>query len=107
MTSVRHDLVDVLTAAVKETAENTEEARQLQVERLDGLLREFYAQSLSTEYQDPDGNTKVTPGSMGAAAMVLAIESRRAKLQALDVPETKNVNVTGVREYIGVDMDQI
>ena len=105
--TVRADLVEVLERAIRETAETTEEERQLQAERLDMLLKEFLPQSLSSEYMDADGQTKVLPGSLSAAAMVLAIEQRRAKLKALDVPENKGTDLTGIREYVGVDMDQI
>ena len=108
MATVRADLVDVLEKAIRETAETTEEERQLQSERLDLLLKEFMPQAQASEYVDAStGETKTIPGSLSAAAMVLAIEQRRAKLKALDVPENKGTDLTGIREYIGVDMDQI
>ena len=105
--TVRKDLIEVLDQCVHETSETTEENRQLAIDRLDGLLKEYYQEALSHPGINPDGSPCIIPGNMSAAALVLQIEMRRAKLLALDVPEQKAEVGTGVREYIGVDMDQI
>lgn len=91
--TVRDDLIKVLKVAVSEYAETTEENRQLQIERLDGLLKKYYPLAES--------------GSLAAAAMVLSIEQRRSKLLALDLPEVKKLDVTGIREYVGVDLNEV
>lgn len=91
--TVRDDIVRLLKQTITETAETTEENRQLQIERLDGLLKKYYGMA--------------EMGSLAAAATVLAIEARRAKLLALDVPETKKLDVTGIREYVGIDPNDV
>jgi transcriptional regulator len=121
--AVHNDLTEVLAQSVNETAETTAEARQLQAERLDMMLKQFMpmTQDRVVKIVDPDQPYRldeegervpnyrdtIIPASLAAAQMVIQIEARRSKLQALDVPETKNLNVTGVREYIGVDVEQV
>lgn len=91
--TIRADLVTVAKRHISELSETVEESRQLQIERLDGMLKQY--QPLAEA------------GNLSAAAMVLSIESRRSKLLALDVPETKKLDVTGIREYVGVNMDDV
>lgn len=113
---VRKCLETVMTRMVKDTNENVEEARQLQMERLDAMLVKYsrmaHGYSEIVDVQDP--NTKkmvkkeVTHApNMGAASIVLAIESRRSKLLALDTPEGRAKNESAVRQYVGVDMEQV
>lgn len=114
--TIRNCLEAVMTRAARETNESVEEARQLQMERLDSMLVKYMklAQGYSEEVEVLDPTTKkmvrktvVHGPNMGAASLVLAIEARRSKLCALDMPEVKQVNVSGVREYVGVDITQV
>jgi hypothetical protein len=110
--TIRKDLTQVLNATIEKTAETTEENRQLQIERLDKLLKEYMylATSRFTKVLNPTTGVvedKFVIGSLAAAQMVLGIEMRRAKLLALDVPETRKLEVSGIREYVGVDTEQV
>lgn len=114
--TVRSCLERLLTRAAKETNENVEEARQLQMERLDLMLVKYMklAQGYSEEIEVLDPTTKkmvkktvVHPPNQGAASLVLSIEQRRSKLCALDLPEVKKLEVSGVREYVGVDISKV
>lgn len=91
--TVRQDIIAIAKRLSSELAETVEESRSLQVARLDALLK---------KYQDLAEN-----GNMGAATLVLSIEARRSKLLALDMPENKRLEVTGIREYIGIDLDDV
>lgn len=90
---VRDDIKALLNFTIKEMAETADENRQLQIERLDGLLQQYYPLAEA--------------GSLSAAAMVLAIETRRSKLLALDIPEVKKLDVSGIREYVGIDVGDV
>lgn len=114
--TVRACLERLLTRAVKETNESVEEARQLQMERLDQLLVKYQRSALGYSEEvdalDPISHkivkkTVVHPPNQGAASLVLAIEQRRSKLCALDLPEVKKLEVSGVREYVGVDIAKV
>lgn len=91
--AVREALKLVLERISTALVETVEESRQLQVERLDALLLRYMPLAES--------------GNLSAASMVLMIEARRSKLLALDTPETKRIETTGIREYIGVDLDKV
>lgn len=91
--TVSEHLKRVLDRTVSEIAESADQNRQLQIDRLDKLLKKYMPMA-----QD---------GNMGAASLVLTIEARRSKLLALDVPETKRVDVTGIREYVGIDVEAV
>jgi hypothetical protein len=93
-TSVIHgDLVEVLNYTLKDLTINAEQDREMQVQRLDGLLQRYYPLAKA--------------GNLAAAAMVLQIETRRAKLLSLDVPETKRIEATGIREYVGIALEDV
>ncbi len=110
---VHNQLQIALNISISETAETTEESRQLQIERLDLLLKTYTP--FATEWHKEtriDMQTKQEiivecPPDPKYASLILSIEMRRAKLLALDVPETKKLDVTGVREYLGVDLEQV
>lgn len=91
--SVRDDIVTIAKRIASELAETVEESRALQVARLDALL---------VKYQ-----ILAEGGNMGAATLVLSIEQRRSKLLALDLPENKKLEVTGIREYVGINLDDV
>ncbi len=93
LSTVRDHIIKVLNRTISETAETAEENRQLQIDRLDSILKQYMPMA--------------TGGSLAAASMVLSVEARRAKLLALDVPEVKRVDVTGIREYVGVDVEKV
>lgn len=91
--SIRDDIITIAKRISSELAETVEESRTLQVARLDALLVKY--QKLA------EG------GNMGAATLVLSIEQRRSKLLALDLPENKKLEVTGIREYVGINLDDV
>lgn len=91
--TVREDIVTIGQRMATGLAESVEENRSLTISRLDALL--FKYQALAEN------------GDKGAAALVLSIEARRAKLLALDTPEKKSLEVSGIREYVNIDLDQV
>lgn len=93
VSTVAGDIRELLQLTAKEAMETTEEARQLEAERLDELQRTYYELARSN--------------NMAAAALVLSIMDRRRKLLALDIPETKRLEHSGIREYVGVDTEQV
>lgn len=111
--TVRADLQTVLSRALKDTAETTEESRQLQINRLDLLLKTYTP--FATEYHCETRLDLLTgleiivkvPPNPVYAKLILDIEARRAKLLALDMPEIKKHEVTGIRIYEGVDLSQV
>lgn len=110
--TIREDIREVLRVSIHETAETSEEERQLQVERLDALLKEYLPLcQLHTEKRVDVTTGKevlvLTPPNAIYGQLILSIEARRAKLKALDVPETKKLEVSGVRIYPGVDLDEV
>jgi hypothetical protein len=46
-------------------------------------------------------------GNLNAMGMALSISDRRRKLLALDRPEDKATTETGVRVYVGIDIDNV
>lgn len=114
--TVRKHLQEVLERTVNEMSETAEENRQLQIERLDYLLTKYtkmaYGYKEEAEVLDPLTRKmkkviQEIPPNMAAASLVLSIEARRSKLLALDMPEVKKLDVTGIREYVGVDIDKV
>lgn len=102
--TVSADLRAVLANLVEQAQGTTEEQRVLALERLDGMLKAYYA--IATEpLITNDG--QIIPMNMAAAQLVLQIEARKAKLLALDTPESKADPQTGVRQYVGVDTDLV
>ena len=92
-TTVSEDLKSVLNMTMKDLSENTDEMRQMEIERYDALLR-FY---------QPLGDA----GNLAAAGLVLSISASRRKLCALDKPEEKNQQETAIRVYVGIDVDAV
>lgn len=91
--AARNDVAVIAKRLVSDLGETVEESRMLQVVRLDALIKKY--QPMAEQ------------GNLSAASMVLAIEARRSKLLALDTPETKKLDVTGIRQYIGVNLDLV
>lgn len=102
-----------LTETIKNYQETTEESRQIQLDRLDALVKTYTPLAKGHVEHIPDtsrpGELKevwVAP-NVNAAIFLLNIEQRRSKLLALDVPEVKKLEVSGVREYVGIDLEQV
>lgn len=91
--TVRDDLVTIAARMASELAESNEENRLLQIARYDRLLVKYM--KLAED------------GVLGAAGLVLSIEAQRAKLLALNIEPTKKLDVSGIREYVGVNIDDV
>lgn len=111
--TARKDVVYCLNLSATELCETAVEERELQKARLDAMLKPNF--QFATEYRNEiriDNKTGkefvvVCPPDPSFANTVLKIEERRSKLLALDVPETKKVEISGVREYNGIDINKI
>lgn len=110
---VRADLVFVLSLTAREMMETSEEQRQLQNERLDVLLKTYIPLATNThnevlvDKQTGQESIVTMPPDPKMAQVVLSTMQRQAKLNALDVPEVKKLDVTGIREYVGVDIESV
>lgn len=120
--TVREDLQAVLAQAVTETSETAEENRQIEVDRLDSLIKTYtpLAHGFEKLVEDKDNKVRLADGrivngeklvyvppDIQAAQFLLSLSTRRAKLLALDVPEQKASTETGIREYIGVQIELV
>lgn len=111
--TVRHDILYCLDRAATEMIETAEQTRELQKARLDALLKPNM--KYATENHLEVRRDKLTgkefiievPPDPAFANVVLKIEERRAKLMALDIPEVKKLEVTGIREYVSVDLEKV
>jgi Homeodomain-like domain-containing protein len=93
-----HQLVtDELTKLRTETPEAAEQVRQLELERLDAMLRILAPQ--------------VKRGDIPAMQMVLRIMERRAKLLGLDAPQAFTVlltrEITHLADELGLDVGAV
>ena len=91
--TVKHDLQEVLGQTATALYENTEEARNLERARYDALF---------TRYQP-----LAEAGDKAAAMIVLQISKELRRMEALDKPEEKRTEETGVRVYVGIDIDAV
>lgn len=91
--TIRADIVAVLSMLAKQTNETAEEMRQLISERYDLMLKPSIEMAKK--------------GGLAAMGTVLAIERDRRKMLALDVPEVKKLDITGIREYVGVNLEDV
>jgi hypothetical protein len=91
--TVRNDIREVLGQAATQMFETVEETRNLVRTQYEALLH---------RYQPLAEN-----GNMGAAALVLQITRELRKMEAVDKPEEKKTEETGVRVYVGVDIDLV
>ena len=111
--TVRQDVLYCLNMAADEMVESAEQTRELQKARLDALLKPNmkYATESHLEVRRDKNTGKEfiveVPPDPAYANVVLKIEERRAKLLALDIPEVKKMEVTGIREYIGIDLEKV
>lgn len=75
-------------------AENVEEVRRLEVERLDRMLLAM--------------DQKVAKGDLGAIETALKLSKRRSELLGCDAPKKMDVDVqVGIRQYEGVEVDKV
>ena len=93
VTLVTSLLEDVLTRHVKACQETVENVRLLEAERLDCMYKSIH-----------DGIEK---GSLGHVDIGLKVMQRRAKMLGVDMPESKDIKVSGIREYVGIDIGQV
>lgn len=106
-------LRECLELTISEVAETTEQARQMEIARLDRLVKTYhhYAHDVHTEIRiNPMTGMEVLvemPPDPKYAKLLLDVSTRRSKLLALDVPEVKKIETTGIREYIGVDISKV
>jgi uncharacterized protein YerC len=111
--TVRQDLVECLSTALTELAETSEEARQIEVERLDNLVKVYTplaTEVLTRQVIDKrSGNAVIVtePPDPAYATILLNVAARRSKLLALDVPEVKKQEETAVRVYVGINVEDM
>lgn len=120
--TVRNDLKTVLAQAVTETQETVEEHRQLEIDRLDKLIQTYtplahgfekLVEDKENKVRRPDGSVVngqklvLVPPDIQAANLLMSLSVQRRKLLALDVPEQKGATETGIREYIGIEIELV
>jgi len=111
--TVSQDLKMILTETIIKTEETVEEDRALATARLDKITKAFMPLATEEHYEtavDPVTGKKIAvlvPPDPKFANVILAAETRRAKLRGTDKPELKQLEVSGVRIYEGVDLDQV
>lgn len=110
---VTKDLRDSLNLTITEHNLTTDQERQIAIERLDNLIRSITPLATEVIHEKViDGRSGkeiivTNPPNPAYGALLLQAETRRAKLLALDVPEIKKLEVTGIREYIGINIDEV
>lgn len=110
---VEKDIEFVLKMTRSESGKATEIERALQIERLDQLIKAYTP--LAVDHHKEAMVDKFTgqvvivtkPPDPAYGNLVLSVEARRAKLLALDKPETKKLDITAIRQYVGVDVDDV
>lgn len=110
---VSEDLRVLMEDTVSVTKETTELARAVADRRLDMMISAHMP--YATEEKDVPVRNSVTgaittvkaPPSTAHAQIVLQVDQRKSKLLGLDKPEEKHLKVSGIREYIGVDWDDV
>lgn len=111
--TIKEIVVDSLNRSINEFALNTEQERAIQMAQLDELMK-INLPAATTEQKkiviDAVTNQQMvitTPPDPIFTNVALKIMERRSKLLALDQPETKKVEVSGIREYKGIDLDRV
>lgn len=113
VSTIQGDIQYCLEVASTELIESAEHTRELQKSRLDALLKAnmpFAVDSHQEVRRDKMTGKEfivVVPPDPAYANVILKVEERRAKLLALDIPEVKKVEVSGIREYVGIDLEKI
>jgi predicted transcriptional regulator len=102
-----------LNLSLSDMKESTEEVRELQNTRLDMIVKGHmpFASEITQEIvEDKATGERIVvsrPPRVDSAMTVLKAEERRSKLLALDVPEIKKLEVSGIREYVNIDISQV
>jgi len=113
MATVTEDLKTILNDTIIKSAETAEENRQIQIDRLDRIIKSY--SPLAFEWHKEKMRDRATgkdvvvecPPDPKYAQMILAAEKRRAELLALDKPQEKATQEVAVRIYEGVDISQV
>lgn len=111
--TVRSDVIECLGIAATELLLTSENERELQKIRLDMLLKTHLTLATDNHVEeriDKNTGTKIlisVPPDPAYASIALKVMERQAKLMALDSPEVKKLEVSGIREYLGIDMDKV
>lgn len=110
--TVRNDLTEILDNTIIKYQETVEQARQIQLEQLDQLQKTYtpFAVDVHKERMTLIDGTEVVvtkPPDPIYGKLLLDIISRRSRLMAIDMPEQKKIELTGVRAYIGVDPNDV
>lgn len=110
---VASDVQTLMADTAKVTEETTEVARHVADRRLDKIIAAHMPHA-TTEREVPvrdpiTGAVRVVKAapSTAHAQIVLQVDQRKAKLLGLDKPEEKHLKVSGIREYIGVDWEEV
>lgn len=111
-TTASEDLIAVMEDTVMATNEQVEHVRKLQDMRLDMVVKAhlpFATEIKKTPIKDATGRVHIIdmPPSTASAQIVLQTEQRRGKLLGLDVPEIKRMEISGIREYVGVKLEDV
>lgn len=111
--TIHQIVVECLDMNINELKLNTEQEREIQKNRLDALLKTHLPLAIDSHKEVRTDRltgleviVEVPPDPIHAG-VVLKVEERRAKLLALDTPEVKKLEVTGIREYRGIDLEKI
>jgi hypothetical protein len=107
------DIKTILIDTIEKTAETVEQSREIQAQRLDALVKTYLPLATDSHKElrvDPLTGKDVIvelPPDPKYAQVVLSTEARRSRLLALDKPESKTEEESGIRVYVGVDVDLV
>lgn len=121
--TVSNDIKACMVTLVEHTTMSAEEHRALDSARVDELIRVLTPMTQprtldvpNPKYKpdqpvDPNTNPAVitieVPPSHTAIGQLTGLLKRRAEMNASDTPEIKQMSITGVREYVGIDVDKV
>lgn len=91
--TVRTDLAEVLSRTASKMLETTEEMREQELDRYRSLLK--FHQPLAEA------------GNLASAGLVITISREIRKLMAVDKPEEKREQESGIRVYVGINMEDV
>jgi len=91
--TIRNDIRDVMGKTAQEMLETADEARVLERARYEAMIKVY--------------QPAAEAGNMAAAQLILNISRELRKMEAIDKPEEKKTEESGVRVYVGIDIDQV
>jgi hypothetical protein len=97
----------------QETKLNVDEHREIEDAKMDEITKSFMplTRERKITYIDPKNpkltREKILAPDPVAAQIVMNASDRKRKLNALDKPETKHLEISAVREYKGVDLSKV